>query len=54
MEQDSHGARSVCYFYFILGSLLSRTNLWSLEVMELGLCVTFIIFSDSLHDCLAP
>ena len=35
IELGIHGARSVCYFYYILGSLPSRTNLWSQAVMEL-------------------
>ena len=28
MEPDNHGADVVCNFYYILGSLPSRKNLW--------------------------
>ena len=35
MELDSHGDRSVFYFYDILGSLSNWMNLWSYAVMEL-------------------
>ena len=36
MNLEIVGVSSLCYFYYILGSLTSRTNLWSREIMELN------------------
>ena len=55
----SNVARSMCYFYYVLGSLPSRTNLWSLAVMELdrhgsGQECNRSNTRTQLHDCLTP